>query len=252
MFIPPPSPEFYTRNTKKPHTVPNNEPGFEHVLKRNLFNVPLEAGARLSGPGALPEEEEEARLLAELDKLPISKQGWNLQGTIVNSFLPQESRAILVVDGRQGAYGKDAQIKGWRLAHIDRRLVVIERNGRRERLLVGGREVTTPAPEPARVTLSGHDIEKALNDIPGLMRQGGFAPGQKDGVYGLNVTFVQPDGIFSRLGLRQNDLLTEANGQTLTSLGDLARLGNIARQDKLRLQVLRDGQNIVLEYDIGR
>lgn len=200
---------------------------------------------------------EEALLAAEMDKLPISQQGWTLLGTIVNTLAPSENRAILSGDNIQGTFGPGSDIKGWRIAHIDRRRVVVEKNGRRERLVVGGSETKLPESGPAKpvsakIQLNGGEIDRALRNIPALLTQAGFEPGQKNGLMGLNLTFVKPDGIFARLGLRPDDMLLEANGQTLTSLGDLARLGSLAREESLRVELLRDGQNVILEYNIAR
>ena len=246
-----------------PKPEPRKEPrtgGYETVLRRNLFRAPVEPGAAWSPYGAekgAMSPAEEALLAAEMDKLPISQQGWTLLGTIVNTLSPSENRAILSGDNIQGAYGPGSEIKGWKIAHIDRRRVVVEKNGRRERLLVGGSETKLPdnnsaKPVAAKIRLNGGEIDRALRNIPALLTQAGFEPGQKNGLMGLNLTFVKPDGIFARLGLRPDDMLLEANGQTLTSLGDLARLGSLAREESLRVELLRDGQNVVLEYNIAR
>lgn len=229
-------------------------PIYDTVLKRNLFHVPVEPGIAYAGMEAdkAQSHEDEELLARELDKLPVSQQGWTLQGTIVNTLLPGESRAILVIDSRQAAHGLGSEIKGWKIAHIDRRRVVLEKNGRRERLLVGGRELTVQ--EPSKPSPAGRlnksELEKAMRNIPALLTQAGFEPGQQNGIMGLSMTFVKPESIFGRLGLRANDLLIRANGQPLTNLGDLAGLGNLASEDTLRVELLRDGQTIALEYNI--
>lgn len=230
---------------------------YDAILKRNLFHVPVEPGEShdktLSGDNG-GTDAETALLDAEMDKLPISKQGWTLLGTVVNTLNPRKNRAILEIDNKQAAHGIGNEIKGWKLIHIDRRCVVVARNGRRERMLVGGKEISLPAPQAnsTRGSLKGQDIEKALQNIPDLLTQAGFEPGQHNGLMGLNLTFVKPDSIFAKLGLKTNDLLLQANGQTLTSLGDLARLANIAKEDTLHVELMRNGENVVLEYEIKR
>ena len=131
----------------------------------------------------------------------------------------------------------------------------MEKNGRRERLLVGGRDINQPQPaKPAAVrkSINAGDIEKAINNLPDLAKQVGFAATQQNGVYGLGVTFLQPDSFIASLGLRQNDILTSANGKNIAGIGDLAALGRLSGQDSLRLELIRNGKNIVLEYDINR
>lgn len=241
----------------RPAAVEPRASGYEAVLARNLFGTPIDPtdeAAKKSGESGPLSPEEEERLAAELDKLPISQQGWTLLGTIVNTLAPDETRAILVVDNVQAARAAGDEIKGWRIAHIDRRRVVVERNGRRERLLVGGRELILPdkTATATKLKLNRSEMERAMRDLPALMTQAGFAPDQRNGVFGLNLTFVKPESIFARLGLRANDLLVEANGQTLTSIADLGRLGGLARENRLRVELLRDGENVVLEYEITR
>ena len=235
-------------------------PGYEAVLRRNLFRVPVEPGASFSPYGEDPERAsgaDEELLAAELEKMPISKQGWNLLGTVVNTLSPADNRAILSAGEGQSAYGPGDELKGWKIALIDRRIVIVEKNGRREKLLVGGSETKLPdnraaTPPQAKIRLNGKEIDRALQNIPALLSQAGFEPGQRNGVMGLNLTFVKPDGLFAKLGLRANDLLVEANGQTITNLGDLARLGSMTKDDNFRVELLRDGQNVSLEYVIAR
>lgn len=237
--------------TEKPHAA---APEYDTVLKRNLFHVPVEPGLKYREweSGQAQGAEDEELLARELDKLPVSQQGWTLQGTIVNTLLPGENRAILVIDSRQAAYGPGSEIKGWKISHIDRRRIVLEKGERRERLLVGGRELTAPQTKSPAVNgqLNRNELEKAMRNIPALLTQAGFEPGQRNGIMGLSLTFVKPESIFGRLGLRANDLLVRANGQPLTNLGDLAGLGNLAAEDTLRVELLRDGQNMALEYSI--
>lgn len=227
------------------------------VLRRNLFHVLVEP------PGGFYDEKgekmgaaaEAALLREEMEKMPISKQGWTLLGTIVNTLDPPQSRAILVIDNKQSSYPAGAEIKGWKVILIERRTVVVDKNGRRERILVGGKDIESPKASTAatmRGRIKAGEIEEAMRNLPDLMRQTGFAAAQKDGVYGLNLTFVQPDSFISRLGLRQNDLLTGANGKTLTSIGDLAAFGDLARQDSLSLELVRNGKKMTMEYDISR
>lgn len=234
-------------------------PSYDTVLKRNLFHVPVEPASahdEVHAGGQKDASAEAALLAEELDRLPISKQGWTLLGTVVNTLAPRESRAILVVDNKQASYAAGMEIKGWEIIHIDRRCVVVGRKGRLERLLVGGREISLPAASVSsksdRGSLNSKDIEQALRDIPALLTQAGFEPGEQNGKMGLNLTFVKPDSIFAKLGLKTNDLLLQANGQSLTSLGDLARLAHITREDSLQVELLRNGENVILEYDINR
>lgn len=227
------------------------------LLRRNLFHVVVEKPQAINtqaGNGATAEEEEE-RMREEMGKLPMSRQGWTLLGTIVNTLAPGQSRAILLVNGKQKAYARGENLKDWTIALIDRRTIILEKNGRRERLLVGGKDIVPPPASRSvatRKSISAGEIEQAMGNLPELLRQVNLTATQQNGVYGLNIAFLQPGSFVSRLGLRQNDILTAANGKTLAEMGDLAALGNIARENSLRLELIRNGENIVLEYDINR
>lgn len=93
------------------------------VLRRNLFHAVVEKppAADAEGREHAVTEAEKALMLEEIGKLPISKQGWTLAGTIVNTLVPAQSRAIVMVNGKQGAYARGEDLKGWKIALIDRR-----------------------------------------------------------------------------------------------------------------------------------
>lgn len=264
-FLTPPSlPDYYFPAGGKKRPVASSGEGKETsavsadaVLRRNLFHVAIEKPQAIdtqAGEKAMSEAEE-AQMREEMGKLPISRQGWTLLGTIVNTIAPAQSKAILLVNGKQKAYAPGESLKDWKIAHIDRRTVIVEKNGRRERMLVGGKDIAPPPssrPVAVRKSISAGEIEKVMSNLPGLLDQVGLAATQQNGVYGLNVTFLKPDSFMSRLGLRQNDILTQANGKNLSDMGDLSVLGNLSSQNSLRLELIRNGQNIVLEYDINR
>lgn len=252
-----PRPEAKAPVKKSP--VQPSSPGssYEITLKRNLFHAALERPAAqvndVASAGLTQEEEE--RLLAEMGALPVSKMGWTLLGTVVNTITPSESRAILLVEGKQTALAPAAEIKGWKIILIERRMVALEKNGKRERLVVGGAEAakeTARSRETQKPGIRAAEIERAMNNLPELLKQVGLAPAAKQGIQGLNLTFVKPDSLPAKLGLRANDLLTSANGRALTNPADLAALASAAKEKSLRIELVRDGRDMVIEYDIRR
>ena len=101
------------------------------------------------------------------------------------------------------------------------------------------------------MTLRRGEVEEQMRDLPGLMRQVGFMPGEAGGMYGLSITRIESGSWFARLGLQKNDLLVQANGQPMTSFGDLASLSGIARQKEFRIEALRNGKPLIMEYRIS-
>ena len=123
-------------------------------------------------------------------------------------------------------------------------------------MLVGGKPVEgVPSGMPGGAAVSMNirrgEIEEQMKDLPGLMQQVGFTPGEVEGTYGLSITRIEAGSWFARLGLQKNDLLVQANGQPMTSFGDLASFSSIARQNEFRIEVLRNGKPLVMEYKIS-
>ena len=231
------------------------------ILKRNLLHARVNPPAGMLGmidsEGNLISQEQQAALAAaEMDKLPLSKLGGDLTGTVVDTSGFFQSRAFVALDGQQKAYPLGSELKGWRIVFIDRRTVVLEKAGRREKMLVGGKPLEAgsadlPGRAAASVTIRRSEVEKQMEDLPSLMQQVGFTPGEVNGTYGLSISRMEADSWFAKLGLRKNDLLVQANGQPLTSFSDLATFSSLARQKEFRIEVLRNGRPLALEYKIS-
>lgn len=231
------------------------------ILRRNLLHARVNPPAAMSGMidsagNPIAQDRQAALAAAEMEKLPLSKLGGDLLGTVVDTSGDFQSRAIISLEGAQKAYPVGSEIKGWRIIFIDRRTVVLEKASRRERMLVGGRPVEgapsgTPGGAAVSMTLRRGEVEEQMRDLPGLMRQVGFMPGEAGGMYGLSITRIESGSWFARLGLQKNDLLVQANGQPMTSFGDLASLSGIARQKEFRIKALRNGKPLIMEYRIS-
>lgn len=231
------------------------------ILKRNLLHARVNPPAAMSGMidsegNPISQARQAALAAAEMEKLPLSKLGGDLLGTVVDTSGRFQSRAIIALEGTQKAYPLGSELKGWRIIFIDRRTVVLEKASRREKMLVGGKPVEgVPSGMPGGAAVSMNirrgEIEEQMKDLPGLMQQVGFTPGEVEGTYGLSITRIEAGSWFARLGLQKNDLLVQANGQPMTSFGDLASFSSIARQNEFRIEVLRNGKPLVMEYKIS-
>lgn len=231
------------------------------ILKRNLLHARVNPPAAMSGMidsdgNPISQDRQAALAAAEMEKLPLSKLGGDLLGTVVDTSGNFPSRAIISLEGTQKAYAIGSELKGWRIIFIDRRTVVLEKASRREKMLVGGKPVEgvpsgTSGGAAVSMNLRRDEIEAQMQDLPGLMQQVGFTPSEVEGTYGLSITRIESGSWFSRLGLQKNDLLVQANGQPMTSFGDLASFAGIARQKEFRIEVLRNGRPLVMEYKIS-
>lgn len=232
-------------------------PGYEAVMRRNLWRALPEPPKGMRAAQMVGYNRTEAAPAEEppdTEELPASRQGWTLLGTVAARQDHGQNRAFLLVDGKQQIVSVSGRIGDWTILHIGRRTVVLEKDDRRERLIMASRnpgEVQT-ASSGGRIQLARRELEAQLRNVPALMRQIRLTPGQENGVRGLQVTGLEAGGLFARLGLRRNDLLVRANGQPLTNPGDLVTLSQILNQDTFRLEILRNGTTTLMEYDIRR
>ena len=149
---------------------------FDGITTRNLLGVsvfPPEARRSLKSGTDADSGEENGRLSADgIDALPISKQGWKLLGTIVNTGPGKASRAVIQVNGAEQPYREGDTIQGWKIALVQRRTVVVAKGGSKERLLMSEdpilqKEDTKPDEQK---TVSRARLREELGDVGSLMR----------------------------------------------------------------------------------
>lgn len=227
---------------------------FDGITGRNLLGVsvfPPEAGrARKDGADA---GEGNERLSADgIDALPVSKQGWKLLGTIVNSGPGKASRAVIQVNGTEQPYREGDTIQGWKIALVQRRTVVVAKGGSRERLLMSEDPVIQKedAKPDEQKTVSRARLRDELGDVGALMRAVSVSPQTVGGYQGLRIIDMQSGSYIEELGLRKDDLLLGANGKPLKGFGDLGGLGDLADKSAITLEVLRNGKKTIIRYDV--
>ena len=93
-------------------------------------------------------------------------------------------------------------------------------------------------------------ITQAPKEVGALMRSVSMAPQALGAYRGLRIVALEQDSYLSGLGLRRDDLLLTANGEALTDLRDLAGFGELLNEKNIRLEVLRDGKKIILDYEL--
>ena len=227
-------------------------------LRRHHYAQPPR-GLRLPTRGPpLPKKDadssEENGLLSSdgIDALPISKQGWKLLGTIVNTGPGRASRAVIQVNGAEQPYREGDTIQGWKIALVQRRTVVVAKGGSKERLLMSEdpilqKEDTKPDEQK---TVSRARLREELGDVGSLMRAVSVSPQTVGGYQGLRILDMQSGSYIEELGLRKDDLLLGANGKPLRGFGDLGGLGDLADKSAITLEVLRNGKKTIIRYDV--
>jgi general secretion pathway protein C len=186
---------------------------FQVITERNLFGSLDKASKDVN------EEEIEA---LEPTSLKVA-----LLGTVTGS----EQNAFAVIEEtdkrKQGLYKIGDSVQNATVKKILREKVVI-RVGTKDEILTmeesaaSRRDRRQGPSEPARrgstITVSRKDIQSSLEDINKLMSQVRIRPHFKEGQSdGLSVSRIKGGSIFSKLGLRNGDIVQKINGEPINS-----------------------------------
>lgn len=154
-----------------------------------------------------------------------------------------------------------------RLAEVGKEKAFIIINGKKVELLT---PLTPPATIPAASSapVLGHGgvsnsgggnfvidqraLNSALDNIGQAMTDARLLPSQKDGrVEGFRASEVKPNGVFAMIGIKNGDVLLRLNDFPVDS-PDKALQSFIALkgQNRLKLDLVRDGQPTTFNYDI--
>ncbi len=96
------------------------------------------------------------------------------------------------------------------------------------------------------------EVENALNNINQLMTQLRVVPNFKDGkTNGFKVFAIKPKSIFSKIGLKNGDVIQRINDSDITSPDKAFQAFNQLRNEKsLSVEILRRGSKKSLSYEI--
>ncbi|WP_432719997.1 hypothetical protein R0381_003517 [Jeongeupia wiesaeckerbachi] len=156
----------------------------------------------------------------------------------------------------------DAVQPGVRLLRVERDRVELERNGRRETLMLDGRDASGPV---AMVTPVAGGVVAAAAELPAqtlyrgqlaaMMQAGNIADWAKGlaqapgGGILINDPAQQP--LARSLQLQAGDVLKSVNGQNLAQPADMSLLLTaFSQQAQIKLSVLRGGVPTTLQYQI--
>jgi len=107
-----------------------------------------------------------------------------------------------------------------------------------------------PARRASTITVRRSDIQKSIEDINQLLSEARIQPHFRDGnADGLAISRIRRGSIFSKLGLRNGDVVQEVNGNPLNSPEDILSLyEKLKSGDEASLQVTRRGRPRTLNY----
>lgn len=220
---------------------------YSKITERNLFQ----------GTSAAPAGEDKGE--DTLDH-PVTDLKLILKGTVVGS---KERSFAVIEDSKlrvQNLYHVDDSItSGVTLSSIYNDRVVINRNGRKELLLMFQEDRTTGPggagpvvqAEQAR-TVQRQEIQQAVGDLKSIMRDiriiPHFTAGKRDG---FTVTYVRQGSRLEELGLQKNDIVKEINGTPAEDFRNIFEIFNkYAGDDRLELGIERNNQIMAITYTV--
>jgi general secretion pathway protein C len=216
------------------------------IAARNLFATQKDAQAT---------SDKEEELIIE--DMPLASLKLKLMGTVVVSEPSMSSAIIAEANGRnEQLYREGESVKGAKIKKILRNAVVVN-TGKRDEVLkmdtgkqgTGKKSNAQPAnskrPTPVQVvTLDPAQVEKSLEDIPGLLKSARFTRYTSGGIEGVQVRSMAKGSAFAALGLRSNDIILGANGEPLTNIGQATALyEELSRGGHVALNIKRFGRD---------
>jgi general secretion pathway protein C len=226
------------------------------ITERNLFGGTSQGLAEAS-----PEE-------IVLDDMPVAVNslGLKLVGTVVASK-PEESSAIIEVRStrKQEVYQEGDRVKQALIKRILRHNVVIN-TGRRDEVLTMMPEESkgkTRAPERAprtrrrpaarsTIRLDREELESQMANLNELMQQVRIRPfmeGKRSA--GFLVSNIKPGSLFSKMGLRNGDVIQGVNGETITTPDQAIELyESLMEGGEIALEIKRGRRKQNLRYEI--
>lgn len=214
------------------------------IAERNLFQSTLKPVSL--GPGGFFDSEQE-------------KTDFDLKGTVAG---PSSYSYVIIEE--HGSKKQKLLKLGDKIGA--RELVKIARNAATFR--EGGSETTlrvketvegallSPSATPARrtqdlgMTLNPENIRDQLDNLKALMSQAVIRPFLNQGSQeGFIISNISPESIYAKMGLKNGDIIINANDQPLHSAGSLLHLVNTMRAgSNISLSIKREGKPQTIHY----
>jgi general secretion pathway protein C len=107
-----------------------------------------------------------------------------------------------------------------------------------------------PVSKGSTITVNRKDLERSLKDINKLLSEVRIRPHFKDGKSdGLSITRIKPGSVFTKLGLRNGDVVQKINDKEITSPDDvLALYDKLKSGSSVSVQIARRNRQRTLNY----
>lgn len=238
---------------------------YSSIASRNMF----------SSQGIIPPalQSDETKETQELPPIP-SQLPLELIGTLVHSN-PEKSLAAIQLKNKNQtlsySVGKDVDNMA-RVENIQRQLVFL-RNLNTQRLeyieikntsklnfdsakpaLTAGKQDVTKVGDN-KFVIKRSDLVKYTSDLSSVLMQARAIPARRAGtgeVYGWKLADIQPNSIFTQLGLQPGDTILNVNGRAVTSVQEaMAMYNEFQNASAINIEVERpNGTKTTLEYNV--
>jgi len=193
--------------------------------------------------GTIAGDEQSARAIIEDKKTRVQnlyRTGDNIEGAVIKKIL--RGKVVLRIDGRDEILTMEEGMAAESGSERETEKAVSQVS-RRPSAAVTNRKI---------VTLSRQDIQGALENINDILSQIRVQPYMKDGASeGLVISDIGPESIFQKMGLNDGDIVQGVNNKRIKSPEDVIALyQSLKFGSRINLQVVRDGQRKVLNYNI--
>ncbi len=256
-----------TVNRASPSPVELSQPplaDYTAITKRNIFN----SSTQEQVAAAVVEKK------LDLEKLKQTALKLKLWGTVTG----QNERAYAVIEDtkarRQNLYRAGDTVQNAVVKLILREKVILKvgdndeilameenigrsgsRRGGQRNLRSSSRTATRKQPvsrAPRKIKLRSDQIEKAMENLGELMEQATLRPHIENGVAaGISITGIKPNAIFRKMRLRNGDIITGVNGNTIESVEDAVKfVEQLSSGSDIQLQIKRRGREQSLDYSI--
>ena len=234
---------------------------YQAIVDRDLFDTVEDTGQKTAQPKINLEELEQTKLNLKLWGTVAAQD--NEAGTAWAVIEEPKKR-------RQGLYRMGDKIQQATIADIYRKGVVLDINGKKEKLTIAQKtdlqdRITPgpvydpgfssgtgpPAPGPAkRVTLDQTRVDNALENLNQLMSEVKIRPYFKDGeASGFIVSNIARDSVIREMGLKTGDIVTGINGREIKTADDaMAFYEKLRSGETLSIQLNRRGRPETIEY----
>jgi Type II secretory pathway, component PulC len=235
--------------------------GYMFLLLAVCFSLPLLIYSNLISKGisSVPVLRVEKPRVADFSpvfKREEQRQQREVSVRLLATVVGSVNLALIDVDGQVKTVRVGSEVGGYRVAHIDRNYIILSRG--EEKKAIGFSFAETKTTEPKAIAQGGtqtlqavvqkREIESITAD-PGVMfRQIRLVPYVQDGrTTGFLFEWVDPQSMFSKVGIVPGDVLVSINNQQIRSGEDAFRILQVLRNESsFKIGLIREGKPVEL------